>query len=40
MKRMRNRRTASRERRAFDQAIRQAPSESMRRELLEMITRN
>jgi hypothetical protein len=37
---MRNRRTAALERRAFDQAIRQAPSESMRRELMEMITRN
>jgi hypothetical protein len=37
---MRNRRAAARRHRAFARAISQAPSQTMRNELLEMITRN
>jgi hypothetical protein len=39
MQRMRNRREATRRSRAIEEALRRAPSESMRHELLEMLSR-
>jgi hypothetical protein len=39
MEKLRNRRAAVRRSRAFEAALRQAPSEAMRRELLDMAAR-
>jgi hypothetical protein len=39
MERMRQRRAMNRRHRAIDRALREAPSASMRRELLEIVTR-